>query len=114
MSRSFNISNDFTFETNIQTTSVFDISVRSAKPQFDVIKQQDINTWLQLNEISYPSDLIPQKFSKGELFCELIQRNSKKRLKYIKNPKSTKESMLNIRKALGYLRTLSEFKSNYI
>ena len=106
--------NDLSFDSNAQTLSLFDTSIKSSKLVADITKQQEINTWLQLQEISYPIELIPSKFMDGVYLCKLINLNSKQKVKYYNNPQSTNHCKMNIRKALGYLRNLGDFKSNYL
>jgi Calponin homology (CH) domain len=114
MNKSLKSFNEISFETNAQTVSAFQTSAKFAKVSLDVNKLQDINQWLQAQDISFPVELVPEKFTNGSLLCEIINNNTKAQLKYIKYPKTSNESKLNIRKALGYLRNFTTFRSNFI
>lgn len=112
MNKSFK-SFDISFDTNDQSSFLYD-SFSKYQHKLSSSKQFDISTWLQSKEISFPIELIPQKFSTGSLFCELINKCLKKQLKYYKSPLTSVDKKFNIRKALGFLRTLKDFKSDYL
>lgn len=114
MNGSFKSFNDLSFESNPGFFSVFDTQRKTSKSIFSSADQDQVNIWLQSQQISFPAELVPQKFMSGTYFCQLLNKNLKANLKYIQNPRNSKDCQLNIRKALGYLRTISDFKSNYI
>ncbi|OMJ67029.1 hypothetical protein SteCoe_35916 [Stentor coeruleus] len=114
MNKSFKTSQDFSFDTNDFYTSSFDYSQKEPKNPPNPSKYHQINNWLHKQEISFPIELVPQKFSTGELFCIIINNHIKTKLKYFPNPQSSAECKFNIRKSLGYLRNLPNFKSNCI
>jgi hypothetical protein len=112
MNKSFK-SIDISFDTNDQSSFFFDTFTKTHQ-KLNPNKQLEITSWLQTKDISFPIELIPQKFSNGAIFCELINKSLKKQLKFYKSPTTPTEKKFNIRKALGFLRTIRDFKSDYL
>ena len=112
MNKSFK-SIDISFDTNDQSSFFYDTFTKTHQ-KLNPRKQLEITSWLQTKEISFPIELIPQKFSNGAFFCDLINKSLKRQLKFYKSPTTPAEKKFNIRKALGYLRTLKDLKSDYL
>lgn len=111
MNKSFK-SIDLSFESNERSSCFYESFRRPAQTQNSSKKQSEIISWLQSQGISFPLELIPEKFSSGSYLCMLINNLTNSSLKYNPRPITTNDKKLNIRKALGFLRKLKNFKSN--
>lgn len=101
---------DVSFDTNDQSYFADEeaANLRLTRDQVQILD------WLEKFGISFPFELIPVKFSNGVHLCEIINKSLKKDLKFYKNPSCLVEKKFNVRKALGMLRTLKDFKSSFV
>jgi hypothetical protein len=112
MNRSFK-SSDFSFDTNEQNSVLYQ-SFTKTSTRLSTKKQFEIASWLENKGISFPIELIPEKFSSGSILCEIINLCAGGSINYFKNPSNPLEKKLNIRKAFGFLRKLKNFKSSLL
>lgn len=115
MYKTFKSSQNFSFDlSSEQCMKSFDNSWKSKKIRYEPKDLLEINQWLQTQDISLPIELVPEKFSNGVYLCQIINNNCKNKVKYYIKPTEPKECKFNIRKAMGSLRNLPGFKSNYM